>query len=153
MEVANKIFINRKFNCSSTELFDWLVRPELIAKWSGPKHLSVGMVESDLRIGGKYSIELIKSDDQNFFIEGKYIELKEPTKLVFSFRYRGLPSQPPDSIVKITIKSTSDSEAHLFLVQDFVTVPADMENRTKSWEYMFGVLEEEIPFPPSRNGA
>ncbi len=147
MEVANKIFINRKFNCLATELFDWLVRPELIAKWFGPKHLSVGIVKTNLRIGGKYSIELKKSDDKSFFIEGEYIEIDAPNKLIFSFRYRGLPFQPPDSIVKIDIKSISDSETHLSLVQDFVTVPSDIENRTRSWEYMFGVLEEGIAAP------
>lgn len=144
MEMPNKIFINRRFKCSKSELFDWLVQPDLITKWFGPKHLSIGTVKMDVRIGGKYSFELKKSHDQNFFIEGKYIEVNTPDALVFTLEYRGLTASPPKSIVKIKFKELSGNESFLSLTQDFELIPSDMSKRAKAWEYMLQTLEEQI---------
>ena len=141
----NKIFINRQFNCSASSLFNWLVNPALIAQWFGPKHFDVGVVKADLKIGSRYSIELIKPNGQHFFIEGKYLSIHKPDEISFSFHYKNLPSSPPDSIVKIIIKNISEKNSHLYLTQEFVTVPSDMINRTASWEYMLFRLSSKIP--------
>ena len=140
METANKIFINRKFNCSVSQLFEWLVQPSLIAKWFGPKHLSTGDVQTDLQVGGDYSIELLKPDRQNFFIKGKYIEINVPNLVVFTLHYEGLPSPPPNSIVKIKLEELIQNQSLLTLTQDFEHTPSDMSSRTKAWEHMFQVL-------------
>lgn len=144
METLNKIFVKRKFNCSANDLFNWLSQPELIVQWFGPKHLSVDLVNTDIRLGGKYSIQLTKPNNKHFFIQGTYLEIDRPFSLVFSFRYEGLPSSPPESIVKISIEAISEDESQLFLSQNFVSLPVDMENRKKSWEYMFEVLGKKF---------
>ena len=55
METYNKVFVSRRFNCSKSELFDWLVRPELITKWFGPKQLSIGSVQTGKVSDGSHS--------------------------------------------------------------------------------------------------
>ena len=146
METENKIFINRKFNCSAAQLFKWLVQPELVAKWFGPKELKVGAIESDLRVGGKFDIELIKPNNQHFFIGGEYLKINEPTKLSFTFQYKGLSTIPPDSIVEFRIHEVSALESELVLIQDFVSKPVDMENKTYNWEKMFRLLSELVNY-------
>ena len=145
METANKIFINRKFNCSASQLFDWLVQPSLIAQWFGPKHLSTGEVQTDIQVGGDYSIELKKSNDQNFFIEGTYIEINAPDLLVFTLHYQGLASPPPSSTVKIKLEGLNPNQSLLTLNQDFEHTPSDMDSRTKAWEHMFQLLANLVP--------
>ena len=142
MQTANSVFVTRKFNCSASELFDWLVQPNLVAKWFGPKHLSVGKVQTDIRVGGKYSIELKRSDGQSFFIEGRYYEINAPSSLTFSLHYEGVESAPPNSTVKIKLVEITQNESLLSLVQEFEYTPADMEGRTKAWEHMLQELDE-----------
>ena len=67
MNTQHTVVVNRIFNCSPEELFNWLIDPLLIAKWFGPKNLSVGKVKTDTSIGGHYSIELKKSSTDIFF--------------------------------------------------------------------------------------
>ena len=136
MESRNKIIIDRKFNCSAETLFNWLIQPELIAQWFGPKYHSVRMVESEPIVGGKYTIELAKSDSYAFSITGEYLEIEAPFKLSFSFQYSNLIPAPPKSIIRITIKTTSNNRSHLYLVQDFVASPSDIDRRTEAWEFM-----------------
>ena len=144
METTNKVFVRRSFNCSAKALFEWLTKPELIAKWFGPKHLTVGTVDIQLNIGGAYSIELKKTNGQNFFITGKYLEINAPYKLVFSLNYEGLLTVPPKSIVRINLDATSATETTLTLVQDFEYTPSDMESRTEAWEHMLMVLNNQL---------
>ena len=140
VETLNKIYINRKFNCPPEQLFDWLVQPQLIAQWFGPELLSVGEVETDLRIGGHYSIELQKPNDQSFFIKGEYVEIKKPVLLSFTFIYDGLPSCPPNSIVNIHIEEFANGQSQLTLSQEFMVIPTDMAKRTEAWNTMFEKL-------------
>lgn len=141
MATQNKIYIKRQFNCSPAKLFDWLVQPNLIAQWFGPKHLSVESVQTDLRVGGQYAIALLKPDQQQLTIAGEYLEIKAPNSLVFSLQYQGLPSTPPDSIVKMDISALAEGVSQLLFTQEFVTLPLDMDRRTAAWEYMFQLLE------------
>ena len=144
MTTTNSVYINRIFNCSTQQLFNWMVKPNLLTKWFGPKHLSTGIIESDLKVGGNYRIELLKDQGNTFFIEGQYIEIDEPSKLVFSFKYKGLPHTPPDSIIKIIIEEIESSVSKLSLIQKFEMIPTDMENRLRAWENMFEKLNKEI---------
>lgn len=136
METQSKVFVSRKFNCTKTELFDWLTQPDLIVKWFGPQKMSAGKVVTDFRIGGNYSIELQKEDNNNFFVEGEYIEINEPDNLAFTLQYVGLPTSPPESIVKINLEETAVNEVLLTLTQSFTIIPLDMEKRTVAWEFM-----------------
>ena len=141
METVNKIIVSRKFNCPPAELFDWLIQPGLIVQWFGPKHLSIGAVQTDIRVDGNYSIELINADQKSFYIKGKYIEISKPAYLVFTFQYFGLPSAPPDSLVKIKLEKIAQNQSLLTLIQDFKHTPSDMDSRTKAWEQMLQNLE------------
>lgn len=137
MHRANSVYIKRTFNCSAAELWNWIVEPSLLVQWFGPKRMTVGRVESDLRMGGPYSIELLKPSGGKILIEGKYLEIEPASKLTFSFQYSGIPSPPPDSIVRMSISEMEAGQCALSFVQEFDAVPADMESRTVAWEGMF----------------
>ncbi len=138
----HKVFINRTFNCSVHDLFQWLIEPKLIAMWFGPKNLTVGAVESNPVVSGEYSIELIKPDGSHFFIKGEYIEIDKPSKLAFSFNYIGLKNAAPESVVHMNLEAVTNEKSSLSFVQQFELEPHDMETRTETWNMMFGKLSE-----------
>ena len=140
----DSIYISRRFNCTVHTLFKWLSEPELICQWFGPKHLKVVAVTTDLKIGGAYRIQLLKPDGVIFSIEGVYIEINEPSKLVFSFAYKGMSNTPPDSIVKIILNKVDSNNSNLSLIQSFESTPKDLYNRTKAWEIMFKRLKGKL---------
>lgn len=140
----NNVYVSRNFNCSVEQLFKWMVEPSLICQWFGPKNFQVINTISELSIGGKISIELAKPDGEHFFIEGEYMEIAPPNKLLFSFAYRGLKNTPPSSIVQITLKSVDSNIAQLSLVQKFTSTPTDIKSRTNAWENMFSKLNDKL---------
>ncbi len=144
MKTVNKVFVSRKFICSPAELFDWLVQPELIAQWFGPKHLIVGEVHSNLEVDGQISIELKKANGSNFFIKGQYLEIDKPEKLVFSYQYSDLQNPPPESVVTIKLKALNQNQTELTLIQSFEQIPEDMPSRKDAWNHMLQVLENQV---------
>ena len=140
METRTKIFLERTFNCSARELFAWLVKPELLVTWFGPKHLTTLAAKVDLRIGGEYIITLKHDSGSTFFIKGKYLEILPPYKLLFTFYYDGISSPPPDSTVDIRISPLEESQTQLTLIQYFDYRPHDLSQRTGAWEYMCDLL-------------
>ena len=144
METITNVYVNREFNCSAAKLYKWLTLPTLIAQWFGPKKIIAINVEVDLVIGGKFSVQLMKPNNELFFIEGNYLEIQQPEKLSFSFKYRGLENPSPDSIVSISLKETSEGVTKLNLIQEFKTIPNDMEGRTNAWNYMLEKIGKEV---------
>ncbi|WP_136466390.1 SRPBCC family protein [Flagellimonas onchidii] len=135
--MTNNVYLERIFDCSIEELFQWFSKPDLIAQWFGPKHLKVGKVNVNFNIGGTYSIELRKEHGNSFHINGIYTEIQKPIKIVFNLRYQGLTNPPPDSIVNIMFQQINPYSTKLLFVQKFDVPPPDFENRTKAWESMF----------------
>lgn len=140
MEAQNKVFVKREFNCSKTELFNWLIQPDLIVKWFGPQKMNAVKAETDVRVGGDYFIEMRRGDKDNFFMKGKYIEIEAPNMLAYTVQYVGLQGSPPKSTVKMLIEELETNRAQLTLIQSFTIMPSDMEKRTVAWEYMFDKL-------------
>lgn len=142
--MTNKVYLERTFECSIEELFRWLSNADLIAKWFGPNHLNVGDINVNFQIDGAYRIELKKENGSSFYIHGTYEEILEPTKIVFNLKYDGLLNSPPDSIVKFLLNQTTVNTTVLSFVQKFETVPSDMKNRTKAWEFMLDKLKHKM---------
>lgn len=140
----NAVYLQREFSCDAEVLYQWLTQPQLIAQWFGPEQLTVIHVSNSIEIGGNYSIELKKADGLTFYIEGKYIQLISPSLIEFSLKYLGLPSTPPKSIVTMKLGVINPGLTQLNLKQVFEFELADMESRTKGWEYMLGVLESFV---------
>ncbi len=134
-----KIFITRRLASSRQRLFHWLTRPEKIAQWFGPKQFRVSEVIMDVRAGGQYQIWL-EGPGKGFSIIGEFLDVFEPERLEFSFRYEGVAHAPP-SVVKIVLHALAPHETELILTQDFEWQPDNMPQRSQAWVQMFSRLE------------
>jgi uncharacterized protein YndB with AHSA1/START domain len=59
-------------------------------KWLAPSdEFLIPTVEVDLRIGGKYRIDMKAPDGKHFIATGSYREIQPPRKLVFTWSWEG----------------------------------------------------------------
>ncbi len=137
----NKVYISRTFQHSVEKVFEAFVNPEWIKNWWGPVNVITVNIEVDLKVGGKYKFGMQKQNGEIFHITGEYKDIVPNQLLVFSSTYENLPSPPPESVVIIKFKSL-DTGTEVSLIQEFEVAPPDFENRTKSWEIMFGRIDD-----------
>lgn len=87
------LVIRRSFDAEIETLFRALTDPAALMEWFGPGTAKVHHAESDLRVGGKWAIEMIGDNCEECNVSGEYVELDAPRKVVFTWAWRSTPDQ------------------------------------------------------------
>lgn len=102
----NKVVIEREFN-APVELV-WMIwtQPEYIKMWFGADpEGTVHSADINLTVGGKYSIFFEDSDGSQHTAFGEYLEIKECSKLYFTFEWKSEPGHVSELIVEFIPKA------------------------------------------------
>jgi uncharacterized protein YndB with AHSA1/START domain len=105
------LVIRRSFDTDAVTLFRALTDPEALTNWFGPGAAKVHHAESDLRVGGKWAIEMIGDNCEEHNISGEYVEIDAPRKVVFTWAWRSTP----DRVSQVTYALTSADEGRTTL--------------------------------------
>lgn len=100
-----------------------LTRPEALADWFWPPRLNP-RVTADPRPGGEYRIE-----GKGMAVSGRYLEVDEPRRLVFTWRWDG---DDTESMVTIDLVGLG-AKTELTLVHDRLDGDEDCENHLLGW--------------------
>jgi uncharacterized protein YndB with AHSA1/START domain len=79
------IQVNRVIKASRERVFAAWTTPSDIHKWMGCGDSKVKSAEVDLRVGGKYEINMQSSECGTMQVNGVYREIKSPSRLVFTW--------------------------------------------------------------------
>jgi len=101
--------VKRTFRAPRAQVFRaWTDRAEL-ARWFAPsKEYSTIVPELELRVGGRYRVEMHHKGGNVHSVFGTYQEIKPPEKIVFTWRWDGDTSHE-DSIVTIEFRDLGSS--------------------------------------------
>ena len=101
--------MKRTFHAPRAKVFQaWTDRAEL-AQWFAPSvdYLTV-VPELELRVGGRYRIEIHHNGGQIHNVSGTYQEIKPPEKVVFTWRWES-DSSPDHSVVTVEFHDQGNS--------------------------------------------
>jgi uncharacterized protein YndB with AHSA1/START domain len=85
------IRIVRDFDAPRGRVFRAWTDPELVAKWLGPKSLSMRIDVWDARTGGSYRYSALSEDEEIASFYGSFHEVRPDGRLVQTFTYEGVP--------------------------------------------------------------
>src|SRR5882757_11831 len=96
--------IKRRINAAPAKVYAAWTDPEKIVAWFGPAKVKQGSLqaETDLRVGGRYSISFQATDGEHFQVGGVYREIVPNERLVFSWAWHSTPER--ESQVTISLK-------------------------------------------------
>jgi uncharacterized protein YndB with AHSA1/START domain len=115
--------------------------PDRLKQWFGPKPGSLHSTEVDLREGGIWRFIFSGPGQPYAALEGAYVEIEAPSRLVFSWRHvsedaDGQRTATPDSTVAATKQPTEGGT----LVQVRHSNPKTTEGVTAGWKACLGNL-------------
>lgn len=84
-----KLQIKRFIKAEVTKVFAAWTKPDLMKQWFAPGTMTVAFAEADVRIGGRYSIQMKKDDGESNTTWGNYLEIIPQRKLVFTWGWEG----------------------------------------------------------------
>jgi len=98
--------ITRTFPAPHEKVFQAWTDPKALTRWFAPSdEYATPLVEVDLRVGGKYRIEMKAPDGEVHKVGGLYREVKPPEKLVFTWAWEpGATCGTPDYETLVTVE-------------------------------------------------
>lgn len=101
METGGGLHVERHFEAPRERVFAAWTDPEEIRVWFGGPEVVVEAAEVDLRVGGRYAITVREPDGGTTEVSGRYLEVRVPEKLVFTWRVRGSLRLPDENTVTV----------------------------------------------------
>jgi uncharacterized protein YndB with AHSA1/START domain len=82
------LILKRTLNAPPERAFEAWTTPEHVRQWMCPEPgMSVPLATMDLRVGGKYRIQMKTPDGEFFTAVGVFQEVKPPERLVYTWDY------------------------------------------------------------------
>jgi uncharacterized protein YndB with AHSA1/START domain len=91
MPSDREIVITRVFDAPRRLVFEAISNPEHIARWWGPRALTMLSCEMDFRPGGAWRFVLRAPDGNDYGFSGVYREIEPPERIVQTFEFEGMP--------------------------------------------------------------
>ncbi|MHB8351367.1 MAG: SRPBCC domain-containing protein [Thermoplasmata archaeon] len=89
MESDREIVVERTLQASPERIFEAYTDAKLVPRWWAPPGSSLRVEQMEVRPGGKYRYVQRTPGGQELVFVGSYIEVKPPTRLVYTFEVEG----------------------------------------------------------------
>ena len=132
--------IQRLFTAPREKVFQAWIEPDKMSKWLGrvtPQH-STRILEADLRIGGRYRLEIRSPDGALHLLSGAYREVMPPEKLAFTWSWEGTPDFS-ETLVTDEFHARGTFTEVVLTHESFPNKEA-CDNHTKGWHGCFDAL-------------
>jgi uncharacterized protein YndB with AHSA1/START domain len=134
--------VRRTFQAPRDRVFRAWTNAQELARWFAPStDYSTKVPELDLKVGGKYKVEMHHKSGSVHMVEGTYREIKPPEKIVFTWRWENDPAAR-ESLVTIEFLDLGPSTEILLT---HVQLP-DAEQRDKHAHGWNGCLDQLARF-------
>jgi uncharacterized protein YndB with AHSA1/START domain len=90
-------------------VFSMFTEPVELARWWGPAGFSAPTVELDVRVGGRYRIEMQPPGGDTFWLTGEFREVDPPARLAFTFRWEDPDPDDRENVVVVSLQERGDA--------------------------------------------
>jgi uncharacterized protein YndB with AHSA1/START domain len=94
--------IRRSYNAARAAVFRAWTDPQALKIWFAPSDaMTTPVAEVDLRVGGRYRIEMLSAEGKRHCVRGEYLEVQTPKKLVFTWAWERDELETGDTVVTV----------------------------------------------------
>lgn len=134
--------IRRHLKATPDKVFAAWTEPEKLSRWFGPDPVEILRAETDLRIGGRWTIVGRSPDGEEHHVSGVYRELVQNQRLVFTWAWRSTPER--ESVVSIDIRPDGAGTMLTLTHEQFFDEPA-RDRHQMGWSGSLDKLERALP--------
>jgi uncharacterized protein YndB with AHSA1/START domain len=142
--VKPSLTIKRHLKAPPAKVFAAWTDPEKIKRWMGPGETVTQRAETDLRIGGRYHIEMRLPNGNAHGVGGVYREIVADEKLVFTWSWDATPPDTPhESLVTILLKPDNGGTL-LTVIHERLFDDESRDGHGRGWEGALDKLEKFV---------
>src|ERR1700693_1126996 len=131
------LVVHKNIQAPPERLFQAWTQPAQLRHWWGPEGVACIGAEVDLRVGGRYRIVNRLADGKVLWINGEFLSIEAPYKLVYTWALESVAGQTET----VTVQFRSQGEATEVIVthQGIPTVPI-RQRHEHGWDGCLGGL-------------
>jgi uncharacterized protein YndB with AHSA1/START domain len=133
--------LKRRFNAAPAKVYAAWTDPTKIALWFGPDSGKVQSAETDVRVGGRYTVVFFTEDGEEHHVSGVYREVVANEKLVFTWAWRSTPER--ESLVTVLVKPDGDGTIFTLIHEQFFDEAA-RDRHEYGWTGSLNKLEKHL---------
>ena len=122
---ASTLRLTRIFDATRERVFDAWANRDHFAQWMCPPGVTITLLEIDVHVGGAWRIEGRSESGKVFSSSGKYVEVKRPERLVFTWAHHadGNYANPRghETTVRIELRALAGDKTELTLIHGAFT--------------------------------
>ena len=131
----------RVFDAPPEKVFSaWTVRKEFVS-WYGPEGFTVPFCEMDVRVGGSWRACIKSPQGDEYWMQGKYIEITSPSRLVFTYEDGSGKGLMGETIITIHFNPMGNKTEMVFRQTNFPTKEL-RDAHNGGWSGAFECLRE-----------
>lgn len=139
--VPHRISVTRTVAASPATLYAAWTEPDQMRRWYAT------VVEADVRVGGRYRIEVHEDDGTINAFTGEYLALEPSSRVLFTFTHHA--QTPEDRIsderVEVTIREVEPGRTEVVITNSWTgpeVGPSDYDLLRAGWEEWMTLLEK-----------
>lgn len=142
---ALELVLNRVFDAPRELVWKAWTDPEMMKVWSAPRGFTIPRSEGELRINGPWRATMVKPDGEELNLGGKYLEITEAERLVFTHVWMDQNGNPtsPESIVTVTLTARGKKTEMNFRQTGFES-EGSRDGHSEGWTECFDKLDEML---------
>lgn len=136
---STSVELKRIFQAPLARLYQAWTDPEMMDEWFHPDAKMRSTCTVDLRVGGRYEIQMHPQEGDPNVAVGVYQEIIPNEKLVFTWRWQGV-EDAKDSLVTVLFRPIGEGETELTLQHERFLNEEDRDIHAEGWEGVFNQL-------------
>jgi uncharacterized protein YndB with AHSA1/START domain/predicted enzyme related to lactoylglutathione lyase len=105
----NTLIVKRLIKAPRERVYAAWTSAEELKQWFGPESCRVTSARIDLRVGGKYHMDITSERMGEVKLDGVYREIAPPSRLVFTWKFSGPPElEFPDTLVTVDFRGVEE---------------------------------------------
>ena len=140
---ANTLRITRTFDATRERVFDAWAKQDHFVQWMCPPGVEITVCEIDVQPGGAWRVGARHDSGRVFASSGKYVEVKRPERLVFTWAHHadGDFARPRghETTVRIELRAVGDKTELTLIHGPFADTPG-MDDHNAGWTGSFDKL-------------
>jgi uncharacterized protein YndB with AHSA1/START domain len=124
------LVVRRTIRASAERVFAAWTQPQHLCAWWGPRPVTCSAAEVNLCVGGRYRIVNALPDGTTIAIDGEFLEVEPPAKLVYTWRI-GQESEQ-SSLVTVRFEAHGDV-TEVIVIHDQISSEPVRDSHEKGW--------------------
>ena len=121
--------VRRTFRAPRQRVFDAWTKAEELKRWHSAGPTTVDATEVDLRVGGKWRVDMRSPEGRTYYVSGSYREIDPPNRLVYTWKW---DTDLVYSVVTVEFHDLGDA-TEIVLRHDGLMTPKARADHERGW--------------------